>query len=78
MALFKDWQDFADARSSAPDAQQYWNDYFLRERDFYAELLDNETITGTVKALAERFGVDVIEMTGFLRFIKNSKNNRLS
>ena len=72
MALFKEWQDYADAKSSAPDAQQYWNDYFLRERDFYIELLENDTITGTVKALAERFNVDVIEMTGFLDGINES------
>ena len=72
MALFKEWQDYADARSSAPDAQQYWNDYFLRERDFYAELLDNELITGTVKALAERFGVEVVEMVGILDGINDS------
>ena len=57
MALFNDWQAFAEEKSSAPDAQQYWNDYFLRERDFYIELLKSEPITGTVKALAERFGV---------------------
>ena len=72
MAIFKEWQDHADAKSSAPDAQQYWNDYFLRERDFYIELLENEPITGTVKALAERFNVDVIEMTGFLDGINES------
>ena len=72
MALFKDWQDHAAAMSSAPDAQQYWNDYFLRERDFYAELLDSELITGTVKALAERFGVEVVEMPGFLDGINDS------
>ena len=72
MALFKDWQDHAEAMSSAPEAQQYWNDYFLRERDFYAELLDNELITGTVKALAERFGVEVVEMVGILDGINDS------
>ena len=49
MVLFKEWQDYADARSSAPDAQQYWNDYFLRERDFYIELLENDTITATAQ-----------------------------
>ena len=72
MALFKDWQDHAEAMSSAPEVQQYWNDYFLRERDFYAELLDNELITGTVKALAERFGVEVVEMVGILDGINDS------
>ena len=62
MALFKDWQDFADQKSAQPDAQKFWAGYFLREKDFYAELLKSEPISGTVQALAERFGVDIVEM----------------
>lgn len=72
MALFKDWQDFAEKKSAEPNAQQYWNAYFMKERDFYAELLQSTAVNGTVTALAERFGVDVIEMTGFLDGINDS------
>ena len=42
MALFKDWQDFADKKSAEPGAEQYWTQYFLRERDFYEKLLKGE------------------------------------
>ena len=72
MALFKDWQDFAEMKSAEPNAQQYWTAYFLREKDFYAELLKSEPISGTVQSLAERFGVDLIEMTGYLDGINDS------
>ena len=72
MALFKDWQDFADQKSAQPDAQQFWAGYFLREKDFYAELLKSEPVSGTVQALAERFNVELVEMTGFLDGINDS------
>lgn len=72
MALFKDWQDFADKKSAEPNAQQFWTEYFLREKDFYAQLLKSEPISGTVQALAEKFGVDLIEMTGYLDGINDS------
>lgn len=72
MALFKDWQDFAEMKSAEPNAQQYWTEYFLREKDFYAELLKSEPISGTVQSLAEKFGVDLIEMTGYLDGINDS------
>ena len=42
MALFKDWQDFADKKSAEPGAEQYWTQYFLREKDFYEKLLKGE------------------------------------
>ena len=38
MALFKDWQDFADKKSAEPGAEQYWTQYFLREKDFYEKI----------------------------------------
>jgi len=72
MSLYQQWQDLAEAKSNAPDAQRFWSEYFQAEQDFYAELLDSETVTGTVKALSERFGVDVLRMTGFLDGINDS------
>ena len=54
MALFKDWQDFADKKSAEPGAEQYWTQYFLREKDFYEKLLKGEAPkSGTVQALAD-------------------------
>ena len=73
MALFKDRQDFADKKSAEPGAEQYWTQYFLREKDFYEKLLKGEAPkSGTVQALADHFGVDIIEMTGYLDGINES------
>ncbi len=73
MALFKDWQDFADKKSAEPGAEQYWTQYFLREKDFYEKLLKGEAPkSGTVQALADHFRVDFIEMTGYLDGINES------
>ena len=48
--------------------------YFTKEKDIYAELLKNpdELVRGTVKELAEKFGVDIMTMTGFLDGINDS------
>ena len=51
-----------------------WNDYFAKEKDIYAQLLDNpdEEVKGTVASLAEKYGVDLMTMTGFLDGINDS------
>ena len=54
MALFKDWQDFADKKSAEPGAEQYWTQHFLREKDFYEKLLKGE---------APKSGTDLENMT---------------
>ena len=57
MALFKDWQDFADKKSAEPGAEQYWTQYFLREKDFYEKLLKGEAPkSGTVQAVCISLG----------------------
>ena len=56
------------------DLQRLWQTYFQQERDIYAELLKtpDEEVKGTVKELAEKFGVDIMTMTGFLDGINDS------
>ena len=54
--------------------QALWTKYFQLEKNIYAELLKNpdETVCGTVKELAEKYGVDLMTMTGFLDGINDS------
>ncbi len=54
--------------------ERFWQDYFVKEKNIYAQLLKtpDEPVTGTVAALAERFGITVSEMTGFLDGIDES------
>ena len=74
MALFEEWQKLAEANSKNQQAyQNFWNTYFDSETNMYARLLEKtEPVTGTVAALAEKFGVDTMTMTGFLDGINDS------
>ena len=75
MALLKKWRDMAYSETANKgDLQRLWNQYFEDEKGIYAEILKNpdEVVTGTVKELAEKFGVTVMMMTGFLDGINDS------
>ena len=63
-----------DQQADKAKLQQFWAIYFTKEKDIYAELLKNpdELVRGTVKELAEKFGVDIMTMTGFLDGINDS------
>ena len=74
MALLEQWQEYAN--SFGTDRQRYdtfWNGYFMQEKEIYEKLLTEEAaVTGTVKELAEKYGVDVKIMAGFLDGINDS------
>ena len=75
MALLKQWRDMAYSETANKgDLQRLWQTYFQQERVIYAELLKtpDEEVKGTVKELAEKFGVDIMTMTGFLDGINDS------
>ena len=75
MGILQQWRDKAyDERANKGDIQRLWTAYFAKEKEIYAELLKNpdEVVTGTVSELAERFGVDLMTMTGFLDGINDS------
>ncbi|MBR1877076.1 MAG: SEC-C domain-containing protein [Lachnospiraceae bacterium] len=75
MALMEQWRDKAYSPTmDKGKLQKFWQDYFLKEKDIYAELLKDPDngVQGTVKELAEKFGVTVMEMTGFLDGIQES------
>ena len=75
MALLATWQKIAyDQQADKGQLQRFWSDYFLKEKEIYAELLKNpdEVVTGTVKELAEKYNVSIMTMTGFLDGINDS------
>ena len=75
MALLQQWRDIAyDQSADKGKLQRFWAVYFEKEKNIYAELLKNpdQVVSGTVKELAEKFGVDVMTMTGFLDGINDS------
>ena len=75
MALLKQWRDMAYSETANKgDLQRLWTEYFQKEKDIYAELLKNpdEVVKGTVKELADKYGVDLMTMVGFLDGINDS------
>ena len=75
MALLKQWRDMAySEKADKAQLQKLWTDYFQKERDIYAQLLKNpdDVVKGTVKELADKYGVDIMTMTGFLDGINDS------
>ena len=75
MALLKEWQKIAyDEKRDKGTIQRFWANYFNLEKGVYEKLLaepDTE-VTGTVKELAEKYGLSIMEMTGFLDGINDS------
>lgn len=75
MALLDKWHELAyDESLDRGTLQRFWEVYFEKEKNIYKELLKNpaEVVSGTVKELAEKYGVDVMTMTGFLDGINDS------
>lgn len=79
MALLEQWRSKAyDETANKNEQQKLWTAYFQEERDIYAELLKNpdEVVEGTVKELAEKYGVSLMTMVGFLDGINDSLVNQ--
>ena len=75
MALLEQWRETAYNEETSKDSlQRFWAAYFEQEKDIYAQLLSNpdEVVKGTVKELAEKYGVSIMTMTGFLDGINDS------
>ncbi len=75
MALLNQWRDMAYSETADKgELQRLWADYFQKEKEIYAQLLKNpdEVVEGTVKELAEKYGIDVMTMVGFLDGINDS------
>ena len=61
MALLEQWRAMAySEKANKGDLQRLWASYFEKEKEIYAQLLKNpdEVVRGTVKELADRYGVD--------------------
>lgn len=63
-----------DQKANKGALQRFWADYFVSEKEIYIQLLqDPDTVVkGTVKELAEKYGVTLEKMVGFLDGINDS------
>ncbi len=75
MALLEKWRSVAYSETEdKKKLKKLWGEYFQKEKEIYAVLLENpdEVVEGTVAELAEKYGVDIMTMTGFLDGIQES------
>ncbi|MCB7303578.1 SEC-C metal-binding domain-containing protein [Bariatricus massiliensis] len=73
--LLEQWRDTAYSKEmDKGELQKFWGTYFQIEKEIYEKLLTNpdEEVKGTVKELAEKYGIEVFTMTGFLDGINDS------
>ena len=75
MALLEEWQKIAyNEQADRAKLQKFWQRYFMLEKGVYEKLLTNpdEKVEGTVKELAEKYDLSIMDMTGFLDGINDS------
>ena len=75
MALLQEWQKIAyDEKADKGHLKKFWTDYFALEKSIYEKLLETPDVVekGTVRELADKFGVDILAMAGFLDGINDS------
>ena len=75
MAILQEWQKIAyNEKANQAELQKFWQRYFLVEKGVYEKLLTNpdEKVEGTVKELADKYGLSIMDMTGFLDGINDS------
>lgn len=73
--LLEQWRDTAYSKEmDKGELQKFWGTYFQIEKEIYEKLLTNpdEEVKGKVKELAEKYGIEVFTMTGFLDGINDS------
>ena len=75
MALLEEWQKIAyDQQADRGKLQKFWQRYFMLEKGVYEKLLTNpdEKVEGTVKEMAEKYDLSIMDMTDFLDGINDS------
>ena len=75
MALLEQWRSMAyNEQADRNELQSFWRRYFDKETSVYEKLLANpdEEVKGTVKELADKFGIELMAMVGFLDGIDDS------
>ncbi|MDY5022577.1 MAG: SEC-C metal-binding domain-containing protein [Blautia sp.] len=73
--ILEQWRAIAyDQQADRSKLQKFWAAYFNIEKVIYEQLLETPevAVVGTVKELAEKYGLDVLTMTGFLDGINDS------
>jgi len=73
--LLEQWRSVAyDETTDKQTLSRLWTEYFEVEKGVYAQILEtpDSPVKGTVKELAEKFGITLMHMVGFLDGINDS------
>ena len=75
MSLIQDWQDLIQSQTDET-FEAFWKEYAEGEQTLYTAMLEghDEKYTGTIKDLAEKYGVRPVIVMGFLDGIQSSLN----
>ncbi len=75
MTLLEQWRKLAyETEMNQKQASMFWGNYFNQEKAIYEQILaePENPVEGTVKELADKFGVETMLMVGFLDGINES------
>lgn len=78
VALLEQWRKYAGEKQNGPDGAKFWQDYFKKETEIYERILESKPRKNTVKGYAEKYGVDLMTMVGFLDGINDSLKEKNS
>ncbi|MDD3920542.1 MAG: SEC-C metal-binding domain-containing protein [Eubacteriales bacterium] len=79
MSLYSDWTDIAQQERTSAEHKAFWSEYFDAETENYKQLLADyqNTASGTVAELADRFQMEPVTFLGFLDGINTSLKKEL-
>lgn len=75
MALLQEWREYAyGVDLNSREGKAIWDKYFEQEKGIYEQLLaaPDDVVTGTVQELADKYGMELNYMAGFLDGINES------
>lgn len=79
MTLYDKWREIAEEERTPQANEAFWKDYFLKEKDIYANILTNnlKNLKGTHSELASSFNMDPVTFAGFIDGINTSLVNEV-
>lgn len=75
MGLLQEWREYAyGVELNSKEGKAIWDKYFEQEKAIYQQLLaaPEEVVSGTVQKLADKYGMELNYMVGFLDGINES------
>lgn len=79
MSFFSEWKAISESEMSAKDTENFWKEYFEKEKKAYEKILGdkNNVCEGKYKEIAEKFDMEMTAFAGFLDGINSSLKSEL-